>query len=78
MKGLRPPTCRIIAGPNGAGKATFALEYLPQVAACNARVVLRCLMNSGKTPELVFIQEGGTRTVVLPDTMDQLIREASR
>ncbi|MEY3759620.1 MAG: hypothetical protein RIR39_1111 [Pseudomonadota bacterium] len=29
------PTCWIIAGPNGAGKITFALEYLPQVAQCS-------------------------------------------
>jgi predicted ABC-type ATPase len=29
------PTCWIIAGPNGSGKTTFALEYLPKVVACN-------------------------------------------
>jgi predicted ABC-type ATPase len=29
------PTCWIIAGPNGLGKTTFALEYLPTVAGCN-------------------------------------------
>lgn len=28
------PTCWIIAGPNGSGKTTFALEYLPKVAGC--------------------------------------------
>lgn len=28
------PTCWIIAGPNGSGKTTFALEYLPKVADC--------------------------------------------
>ena len=28
------PKCWIIAGHNGAGKTTFALEYLPQVAHC--------------------------------------------
>jgi predicted ABC-type ATPase len=28
------PTCWIIAGPNGVGKTTFALQYLPQVANC--------------------------------------------
>jgi predicted ABC-type ATPase len=28
------PTCWIIAGPNGAGETTFALEYLPNVAGC--------------------------------------------
>lgn len=28
------PTCWIIAGPNGSGKTTFALEYLSKVADC--------------------------------------------
>ncbi len=28
------PTCFIIAGPNGSGKTTFALQYLPQIAGC--------------------------------------------
>jgi predicted ABC-type ATPase len=28
------PTCCIIAGHNGAGKTTFALEYLPKVVHC--------------------------------------------
>jgi predicted ABC-type ATPase len=28
------PTCFIIAGPNGGGKTTFALRYLPQIAGC--------------------------------------------
>ena len=28
------PTCWIIAGPNGSGKTTFALAYLPEVAGC--------------------------------------------
>lgn len=26
------PTCWIIAGPNGSGKTTFALEFLPQLS----------------------------------------------
>jgi len=30
----RKPTCFIIAGPNGVGKTTFALRYLPQIAGC--------------------------------------------
>ncbi len=30
----RKPTCFIIAGPNGSGKTTFALRYLPQIAGC--------------------------------------------
>lgn len=28
------PTCWIIAGPNGSGKTTFALSYLPTIAGC--------------------------------------------
>ena len=32
------PICRIIAGPNGGGKTTFALKYLPQVAPGTAFV----------------------------------------
>ncbi|MBE9062392.1 zeta toxin family protein [cf. Phormidesmis sp. LEGE 11477] len=28
------PICWIIAGPNSAGKTTFALQYLPAVASC--------------------------------------------
>lgn len=31
---MTQPTCTIIAGPNGAGKATFALTYLPDAANC--------------------------------------------
>lgn len=32
------PVCRIIAGANGAGKTTFALRYLPEVAPGTAFV----------------------------------------
>jgi predicted ABC-type ATPase len=28
------PTCWMIAGPNGAGETTFALDYLPRLAYC--------------------------------------------
>ena len=28
------PTCWIMVGPDSAGKTTFALQYLPQVANC--------------------------------------------
>ena len=31
---MRKPVCTIIAGPNGSGKTTFALNYLPEVAKC--------------------------------------------
>ncbi len=29
------PTCWIIAGPNGSGKTTFALKYLPEAGCQN-------------------------------------------
>ncbi len=31
---ITTPACWIIAGPNGAGETTFALDYLPAVAHC--------------------------------------------
>ena len=34
MNTNKQPTCWIIAGHNGAGKTTFALKYLPEVACC--------------------------------------------
>jgi predicted ABC-type ATPase len=34
MTKRRIPTCFIIAGPNGSGKTTFALRYLPEIAGC--------------------------------------------
>jgi predicted ABC-type ATPase len=38
MNAQKQPICWIIAGHNGAGKTTFALNYLPQVAQCSAFV----------------------------------------
>lgn len=38
MSGDRQPTCWIVAGPNGVGKTTFALEYLPRVVGCRVFV----------------------------------------
>ena len=35
MNENRQPVCWIIAGPHGAGKTTFALDYLPSVAKCH-------------------------------------------
>lgn len=28
-------TCYIITGPNGSGKTTFAVDYLPEIVGCN-------------------------------------------
>ena len=64
------PICWIIAGPNGSGKTTFALEYLPKVADCT-HFINADLIESGLSPfatekELmaasrIFLQEIETR-----------------
>lgn len=43
------PTCWIIAGSNGVGKTTFAMEYLPSVAGCR-RFVNADLIAAGLSP----------------------------
>ncbi|MEQ1545220.1 zeta toxin family protein [Methyloglobulus sp.] len=43
------PTCWIIAGSNGAGKTTFAMEYLPTVADCR-RFINADLIAAGLSP----------------------------
>jgi predicted ABC-type ATPase len=43
------PICWIIAGPNGSGKTTFALQYLPQIAQCN-RFINADLIAAGLSP----------------------------
>ncbi len=35
MTEKKKPTCYVIAGPNGSGKTTFALNYLPKIAGCH-------------------------------------------
>ena len=66
MNQWSPPVCWIIAGSNGAGKTTFALNYLPQVANCqvfvNADLIaagLAPLAPGGKvtTASRVFLKE---------------------
>ncbi len=64
------PTCWIIAGVNGAGKTTFALNYLPKIADCE-RFINADLIAAGLSPlaperELVaasriFLHEMATR-----------------
>ena len=34
MSGKQGPTCHIVAGPNGSGKTTFAMKYLPSIVSC--------------------------------------------
>ena len=43
------PSCWIIAGPNGSGKTTFALRYLPTLANCK-RFVNADLIAAGLSP----------------------------
>jgi predicted ABC-type ATPase len=35
MNTKKQPICYIVAGPNGADKTTFALQYLPKIVSCN-------------------------------------------
>jgi predicted ABC-type ATPase len=64
------PTLWIIAGPHGAGKTTFALDYLPQVADCqdfiNADLIAAGLAPLAPTSQLmaasrIFLAEIQTR-----------------
>ncbi|MBQ7176430.1 MAG: hypothetical protein IJS08_03360 [Victivallales bacterium] len=34
MSRIEQPTCHIVAGPNGSGKTTFAMKYLPSIVSC--------------------------------------------
>lgn len=49
MNASSKPICRIIAGPSGAGKTTFALQYLPEVAHCRS-FINADLIASGLSP----------------------------
>lgn len=68
------PACWVIACPNDAGKTTFALEYLPNVADCYhvVNADLLCFLNSGEQPELVFTQQGERREVKQPEVLHLL------
>jgi len=44
------PTCWIIAGPNEAGKTTFALEYLPSAEMSRLRVAERVIHGGHNIP----------------------------
>ena len=57
---MKPPQVYIIAGPNGSGKTTFALKFLPKYADCpafiNADTIARGL--SGFSPDAVALRAG--------------------
>ncbi len=38
----------------------------------------RCFLNSGETPELIFVQQGEERTLLRAESFTQLLREADR
>jgi predicted ABC-type ATPase len=38
----------------------------------------RCFLNSGPSPEIVFVQDGGDRTILNQTLYEQLVREAQR
>lgn len=40
--------------------------------------VTRCFLNSGETPQLVFVQQGEDQALAQPDIFEQLTREARR
>ena len=56
----KKPQVYIIAGPNGSGKTTFAIEFLPNYADCptfiNADTIARGL--SGFSPDAVALKAG--------------------
>ena len=68
-----PRRCYIIAGPNGSGKTTFAMKFLPQTAGCelfvNADEIARGL--SPLNPQAALIQA----TRIFLDTIQQWIRD---
>ncbi len=49
MNESEQPTCWIIAGPNEAGKTTFAMAYLPKVAQCR-RFINADMIAAGMAP----------------------------
>jgi hypothetical protein len=60
----------VIAGPDGAGKTTFALASLPAVAGCER------FGNGGPQPKLVFEQRGTHRIVHHAEHLAHLMKEA--
>lgn len=68
-----PPQLYVIAGPNGVGKTTFAMTFLPEVAGCldflNADEIARGL--SPLNPDAASVKAGK----ILLAEMDQRIGE---
>jgi predicted ABC-type ATPase len=66
----KQPTIYLIAGCNGAGKTTFAKEFLPTIG------VVRFL-NADSTPPAKLLAEFLTQTIVQLRTFLSLHEEAS-
>ena len=49
LERLERPVCHVVAGPNGSGKLTFALRYLPEYAGA-VEYVNPDLMAQGMSP----------------------------
>ncbi|QGZ38089.1 zeta toxin family protein [Pseudoduganella flava] len=67
------PTCWIVAGPNGGGKTTFALAYLPDVANCY-RFVNADMIAAGLSP-LAPEQELAAASRIFLAEIDSCIRQ---
>ena len=67
------PTCWIVAGPNGGGKTTFAMTYLPGVAQCH-RFINADLIAAGLSP-LAPEQELVSASRIFLGEIDACIRQ---
>jgi predicted ABC-type ATPase len=65
--------CYIIAGSNGAGKTTFATEFLPLYRPLLD--TLHFFDNSSDVPHLIFKDEAGQSTIGDAALYEQLRRE---
>ncbi len=69
-------TCWIIAGPNGSGKTTFALIYLPQVAGCQ-HFVNADLIAAGLSPLAPALQQAAAGRLLLREVQGHIRRGRS-
>lgn len=64
------PTCWIIAGPNGVGKTTFALTYLPQVGC--QHFVNADLIAAGLSPLAPAMQQAAAGRLLLREVRSHI------